>query len=386
MKNELLLRRTTRSVDDIVDNTNVDNRTYCDEDPGQLLVTCLSPLLKSMRLCGLYFNDGRSVNQTSLEDKPVSQWRSRLTVIYAVVLCVLLWMNGVRMVTVFTPTDNNLPTILFKLMFFCWNIQCAMQQTAYFVASRTGALDEVLDDIHLKSTMCSHYVHRLSFNFAFLAWSVAGINFAFFIYNICLSGGANDLQLVPFGTYVNVSDMVAIRRLYIVLSVPLHTAWCFPVIMTFMLSMIFAHQFRYVAERLRKTVNDANEGGLSAADIEEIRQQHQTLCRTVQRADSFLKLFHLASFCCPLITIIAIAYTLLFHSTVLNNNKVLMYVMLFWLSTGFVQLSLTVVGGIMVNHYVSINGLCIQRNVVKLSLYMRLSCLCSKILAFFVKT
>jgi hypothetical protein len=331
------------------------------------LTNSLSPLLMSMRLSGLYFHIpivktetggaaavknsrvGTSDSIANGSKPPLSQ---RISMIYSTVILVIVWLNAVRVLTAITPDDKSFFVITNKLMIISWNIQCAVQMTTYFIACRTGRLHRVLDDIRLKTASCNIYTRRLATKFALSAWAVVIVNLAFFIYTLCFTGGINDILLSPMGNYVKLSDMTPARVTYLIACIHLHSAWCFPVAMTLMLSIIIAYQFKFVTDRLRRTLRDSGEHGISDGELEEIRQQHEMLCRSVERADKFLRIYYLAAFFGPLITVILLLYILIFFTNMLQNNPVLIFIYTFWLISGTLQLSLTCASGVIVNHNV----------------------------------
>jgi hypothetical protein len=266
IKDELFFRRSIEAV--VVEGRDKDHKVCTQVTDDKLTVPPTSsvyPLLASMRLSGLYFRrpvvkteagssasavknsrvgaNGAAVNNGKL---PLLE---RISMVYSTIVLILLWVNGIRLLSTFTPQDKTFFAITNKLMIVSWNIQCAVQMTAYFMASRSGRLDRILNDVRLKSAKCNVYTRRMAIRLTSFAWAVAVINFGFYMYTLCFTGGVNDILLAPFGSYVELPDMTPARITFLVYSVHLHLAWCFPVAMTFMLSVIIAHQFRYVSDR-----------------------------------------------------------------------------------------------------------------------------------------
>jgi hypothetical protein len=338
----------------------------CDEK-HESIAEILHPLLTSMRVCGLYFvwpfsnlkTSSKAIGQRNgiakVETRnSVSLWH-KVSAIYAILVTISLWINGVRLTMIFTPNDKILPAIIMKIMVVTWNVQCAMQQTAYVVASFSGRLERVLNDIQLNSVSSRTHVRRLARWLTLATWFMAVVDLVFMTYNTCFAGGLMDMVLVPFGTYVNVSQLTPFRIAFVIGNIHLHSAWWFPVSMTFVLACIFSLEFRSIADRFRVMSNDCENGvGISDAEIEEIRLQHQLLCRSVNRADRFLKFYHLAAFFGPLIEVISMLYVILVYPSPLNNYPAAKAIYAFWMFTFILQLSLIVAGGIIVNHYVRI--------------------------------
>jgi hypothetical protein len=377
-KDEVLFRRTSiaaakgsvikEHIDADVGQVSTLNKASDDE--CESLTEVLSPLLTSMRLCGQYFKwpfdksdrhgvviDGRNSRAKSAAEDVTSLRLEKVSAIYAIVVTSILCMNSVRLLTAFTSADKALPTIVMKFMIVIWNVQCAMQQTAYFLASRNGNFQRVLDDIRIKSASSGAFVRRLASRFTMVTWLMVAFDVAFNVYNVCFSGGLMDVFLAPFGTYINFPQFTSLRPVLIIVCIHLYPAWCFPVAMTFMLSCIIAHQFRSIANSVRQMSNDPEkEIGIWDTDIEEIRLQHQELCRIVDRADRFLKLYHMAAFFGPLTEVISIVYLLLLYPSQVKNSPIILCAFGFWLITSILELGLVVGGGILVNHYVRINA------------------------------
>jgi hypothetical protein len=151
-------KRTKVENDDGKKNTTEDvtgNVSANQEDAGSLFES-LSPLLTSMRLSGMYFKwpFGKTLSKSrntedqrgsSSEDSVESQRSTKevICAIYSIIITVLLWFHVVRMITVFTPTATSLYEIVSRLPVFLWPAMSAVQQTAFFIASRSGKLDQV---------------------------------------------------------------------------------------------------------------------------------------------------------------------------------------------------------------------------------------------------
>jgi len=330
-----------------------------DEISDESLHGILSPLLTSMRLCGQYFkwpfgmapSSSDNSRRTNIKINSALEVRS---VVISIVLLVILWINGIRISTIFTSNETSFPINLSKVMVVSWNIQCALQQTAYFLACRKGKLDKVLRDIRLKSPRSNAFVRLFVVKVTVAAWLGVAINMIFFIYGIGFTDDLN-YQFAPFGSYLPISNPSAVRIAFIILSIPLHPAFVLPIAMTFMLSVIFTLNFRGLVDRLRQAIKVRSEDNdISEADIEDIRQQHQFLCHSVKRADRFLRIYHLPAFFGPLAIVIIVLYTLLFKYWMTGNNPIFTLTLVFWMMASLLQLVLTAAGGLIVNHYVCI--------------------------------
>ena len=76
------------------------------------IADCLSPLLTSMNLFGLYFKSERC----EMSEGKWLRRRRNLSVIHSAVLAVLMWINVVRMFSVFAAEEEFGELIFFKLI------------------------------------------------------------------------------------------------------------------------------------------------------------------------------------------------------------------------------------------------------------------------------
>jgi len=338
-----------------------------DDEYDESFIDSLSPLLKSMHLFGMYFRWSNNkiacdafekglTTATSLSTgRSMSPSSQKVYKVYAVCVVVLLWINGIRMLTIFTSNDKTMPMILNKVILVVFGIQCAIQQTAYFFACRNGKLDIILRDVRLKSSTSGLVIRNLAVKFAAAMWIAVAIFFVLFIYILFYSGGLGDLMLTPFRTHIGLSDFSIARAGFLVVCLFLFPAYIFPIVMTLMLSVIFFIQFHFLNTRLRQVINTTDVSmSVSSADIEEIRQQHQTLCRSLARADRFLKWFHLAAFFGPLVNVIILLYDLILYPSLVLGHIGVAVTNIFWLTGDAAQLLVTSAGGIMVNSAVRI--------------------------------
>ena len=91
----------------------------------------LNPLLKYMKVCGLYFE---------IQSNSKSMFLGR----YALLMTVLGWMNALRMLTVFAKDDSLGPILFWKLSLTIWMTSCAFVHTTWYYACKTGKFQNVL--------------------------------------------------------------------------------------------------------------------------------------------------------------------------------------------------------------------------------------------------
>ena len=178
------------------------------------------------------------------------------------------------------------------------------------------------------------------------------VNSAFLFYSVFFTGGYMDSLLAPITTYVSVSNLLVPRIvLFVVIGIYLSSAWIFSHAMSFMLATIFTYQYKVVSASFEKVLAESDEGRVSDADVEILRQKHQKISMSVDRADDFLMFHNVGAFCCQLFGGILLLYDMIFYRA--ENDPVIIFMRVFWMIGVMSGLSLTAAGGIMVNHYVS---------------------------------
>jgi uncharacterized membrane protein len=119
-----------------------------------------------------------------------------------------------------------------------------------------------------------------------------------------------------------------------------------------MLSIIFCIQFHHVDSQLREAIK--NPSGIQDEDLEDIREQHQKLCRLVDRSDHFLRIHNSSAIIGTVMCIIALLYTLIKYSALAITGTVSLIIFCCWIFMNTNYLLTTAIGGTLVNHYVSI--------------------------------
>jgi len=239
-------------------------------------------------------------------------------------------------------------------------ILCAISLTTCFSASYSGSLEHMLASIKL-SRECASYYRKIAVIYTSLAWFVQFLNLAFLFYSIFFTGGLMDVTLAPITTYLNVSNLLIPRIILFVIDIYLCAAWTFPHFLSFMLATIFSHQYKQLGRMLEERLADTRK--ISDSEIETFRQHHRYISSTVAKADDFLKFSNAGAFCCQLCGTILLLYTLIFYHYSMTDPVVMM-MRVFWMFGQSFGLSVTIAGGIMVNHYVCTNACFLYRHVL----------------------
>jgi len=184
---------------------------------GDAVLRCFSPLLNSMKLFGLYFTQAsRHVHHASCTSTPgtikdsqaLRRWSGGR--VYATVILVVMWLNAVRMLSVFDKADRFGAVLLQKLGALSAGLFTAIQQTACFVACQTGNLDRVFSDARLPKSDIARY-RRLAVVHAAVCWILLLTDASIFTYPLLMVDSTlNWWSMTPVGVYVFVSDQLLV--------------------------------------------------------------------------------------------------------------------------------------------------------------------------------
>jgi len=307
----------------------------------------LRPLLASMKLFGLYFN--RRLEETDGEDDVKNARRWNATTIYGAVVVTLLWVNSVRMLSVFTREDRFGMVLFNKLVMVVWAIQCATSQTAFYAASFSGrlavVLRQTLDDA------CARHSNRFAIVLATVAWSIITVSLACMIYVNFFTQFTSDVMITPFQIHIILSHPVVPHIIAQVIMFYQVSVYIFSQAMTFVLALIFSHQFQKVSADLGSCLDNPRRQ-VSEVDIETFRQKHQRIAMTVSDLDDSLMFSNASAFCCQLFCFIIMLYIVIFYHF-LMVDPVTIATHVFWILLMFFGLTLTAASGVIVHHYVS---------------------------------
>ena len=307
----------------------------------------LRPLLASMKLFGLYYSR-RSEDAGDDPDMKSRRWNAYR--VYAVTVVILLWINALRMFSVFTKEDQFGYILLNKLTMVTWQIQCAISQSAFYAASFSGRLAVVFRQ-QLEDS-CAKHARKFATVCSVISWLIITLGSAFIVYGLFFTDGLTDIMITPFQSHIIISNPVIPRIIVCFLIFHIMAAYIFSQVMTFVLAKIFCHQFKKVIQTMGLRL-DNQQRHVSDTDIETFRQKHQEISMNVDYIDDALMFSNASAFCSQLFCVIILLYMLIFyHSLMTNAVMITMYAFwVFLLSSG---LTLTAVSGIIVNHYVSI--------------------------------
>jgi len=316
---------------------------------GDDLLKCFSPLLRSMRVFGLYFTRAsrRISDEAGTTDSKIrSNWNGGR--IYAIVSLMVAWLNTARMLSVFEKTDKFGFVLLLKLSAA---LLSSLQQTACFVACQTGKLDQVFRDARLMKSNIARY-RRLAIIHTIVCWFLLVLDVLVFLLPDLLMENASNTFTTPFGVHIIPSGQVLLlaKAMMSVLFVLADFTWFSTYSVNYMVTSVLYDQFHALNQDFRHAVGHNGEFN---GNIREFRRRRQKITQQVQNADQFMKISNVAGFCCQIFKLILILYcTIFFRNETVGNNAISAVVFVYWLASVVFGLTLTACLGVVINHEV----------------------------------
>lgn len=333
----------------------------CDDTQGSTddetaMLKTLSPLITSMRIFGLFFlkdNESSASSSSSNRGRRSLLKFSSNSHVYAFVVLVALWLNMIRLATIFTPDDRLASNLVWKLIVFVWSLMNTLVQTCFYRACCSGRMSILLRGFNKKFTQDWYKSIRGNvILYAIVAWIFVAVNIVFVAY-VHFSSEENvmDVLLAPIRTLVFPDHNIVLlfRFFQLVSHLYLSVASNFPLIFNLFIATIFSHQFTICNRKFRESIENSvsfEEG------FEDLRKQHQILSRLVSKADKFICLSNAAYVGGFIFLVIAALYNLIWNKN-LTSTPILQFLSSFWVFWAVFQLSMVSFGGVIVNHAVS---------------------------------
>jgi len=230
-----------------------------------------------MKLFGLYFH--REDRHRRRTDDP--EWNPATTTtrtssnrwrVYATVVLILDWINFIRSAWMFESSDRFGSLLFTKVTIFTWFGLIAILQTAFYFASHTGQLVEVLLTLPVTPDSVKK-VRRAAIGLTVFSWVALANNAAVSACLFFVTDAEYDFTLAPFVTYIEVPGKAIILAravgnfLYF---------WPIPCsvlsqTITLILVYVFYHEFRKLEKKFRHALG---KGGKFNGDFSVFRRRH----------------------------------------------------------------------------------------------------------------
>jgi len=340
----------------------------------------LSPLINCMRPFGLYFTriKPRVGCETTLQRRVGRCQDWNFARVYATVILVVVWLTAIRYATLFDGTEKLGAALFMKLGMIPAAFLGIILQTSYYCASHTGRLDRVFRQASLSTVEPSPKYARRTKTVVVVVWILLAWNVFHYVYQLFNGGRLNDVALIFLSKTLPESCLYVVKAVSIVLYLQTIGTWCFPQAMksalfssflilsiqfitkrtfpqamNYMVMVVLCDQFRLLNNEFGKCIGDR---GQFSGNFEQFRRRHQAISRSVQEADRFLMTTSGANFCCQIISIILVLYSIIFYrddTIALDAESAVMYIA--WFLFSVFGLSLIAGQAIMLNHMASIS-------------------------------
>jgi hypothetical protein len=351
------------STSNLVIDEAADRHRYDHEFFGEhkALARSLSPMLKMMKIWGLYFGCygrawGTSKPQATQLQQVAAEYKKKdgetISSGHATVILLIMWMNVLRLSVVF-QTGNTFDSVTVnKIALILAYLECAVMHTSYFIASRSGKLDQFLNRLTVTEQFAvqlhKYVVRYIVFNSVMLVITILTN-----AYIMLLADNKFSFFLSPFSSLIPVDGtaLIVLKAISVILNAVVVQSWSWPLAMNLVLSAILFVLFRQCNRRFIKATD--RRGRLSV-NLKTFRSQYQTLIDAVSIADSFIKVGNVASIVCEMVSVILTLFVL----TILGLSRSDTDLSFFTTFTvNALSLAICVLSGVMVNDAVSCAGL-----------------------------
>src|SRR6218665_2959249 len=271
--------------------THIDDDTLGGTADETTMLKTFSPLITSMKFFGLFFlkdNENNASSSSSRSSFSLPNFSSKSHA-YAFAVLIAMWLNVLRLATMFSPNDKPSYELIWKLIILVYTLMTVIVQTAFYRACSTGRMSTLLQGIHKKFSMnCYNCVRMNAIVYATVAWIFVAINIAFGAYvHYSSEENAMDVTLAPIRTLVFPKKTIIpiLRAVYLVMHLYVNGAAHFPMAFSLFISLILSHLFAICNRKFRETIEKKSDSNKES--FENLRRHHQVLIRLVSKADKF---------------------------------------------------------------------------------------------------
>ena len=323
------------------------------------LYTALKPFLVSMKVAGLYHfkqfkvcdSDKAEENDDTTQRKKYVGIKLTPSMVYTATLCTVLCMNVLRVLSAFEKHADtfDLPGFLFDIVLLSWNINCAINAVACFLACHKfeGLTKMFLENDKLQG-ICTDERHlvtcrRRAIAYTIGSWVLVWLNIFVGIY-MTFATSLLDSSIAPADA--NDHFVVIYKSLYVVLHSFLSCSWFFPMILFYIICKILCDRFDKFNGDLKRAIR-ANDNNLPTG-FSAYRQRHMSLCKLVSYADEFLSIISGSSLGISALQITINVYSLIWNEH-LHNDVTSLMVVLFWTAGACCSIAIICIGAALVN-------------------------------------
>ena len=338
LKDKITTREEENAVS--VESYAICNRSQVDMDT---LLKLLSPLMISIKICGLHFTRGRS----AATGKSTSNGcKVTPSMAYATILLCLLWLDLIRNLSAFSSGISVDMDFLNRLVSIFWIVLvCANFTSCYYVSLNNGLLSFLKGWTQLvpKNSLCHGDIRRSALVLVVGSWFMVITNMTYSAWSIYQSNTFDD-QYTPFN--VDHDQIDILRATVLVVHLMRTCAWVFAVTAFCMISYMLQWQFNKLTEEFVRQKHQQ----FIFRRLECFRQTHQKMCTLVDLANGFTSPLIAAQFACNVALICIILYILILGESLEKGSTM---TRCFWLMGSVGAMLVFCIGSAKVNTAVS---------------------------------
>ena len=347
-----------QSIDDISDTKSTFTDVH-DIYTRTIMFQAMKPLFVSLRLFGLYYSQKYgSVSECKEQVRcheagkkcraPFRPQRNcTVSKVYAWIVFIFYFPFGLKQLSMLTYGDLLIgPELFSKLTVLTWQVLALSNFVMFMMASHQyKGIPKFFIDFD-DFVMCSTYAKKARK----ATWITMTISWIFHLFGsvvILYAAIVVPDVISPLFAPFELSDPnVIITQVLLIICIPHSMAlWTFPVAINFLLGYILYLGFSKWAVDFKAIVQE----GITTEMFIKARQQHQKLCRLVTNADDILSLHIAFSFVCNVGLLLFNLYTLMNAPDFMRTTAFYVTV-LGWVAAVWINLIITCVSGVMVNH------------------------------------
>ena len=272
----------------------VSNPFHCKEEMLNASERFFSPILKSMKLFGIYF--GETSPRKIVDGFLVRQRRVSISFFYCLLVMASLWFNFFMAVTSVFMNATSSPLLFFSLLAICfWSLTTALCGTICLVVlPLTGAENSRFEKFIRKLVETNADINKLRSSSIKILIAAGVLWFT--------SAFANTTTFVIFpwiivGNNSPWSDWYGFNLFSLIVTVfPVGACWVLPVAFICVTCLVLERLFEDFCKRAKPSCHNS-------MDLTALKDEHRKLCATVDVASKMLSpfLFVLISFYIPLL-------------------------------------------------------------------------------------
>jgi len=212
------------------DSTSLEQKTHVADS----VLKCLSPLIISVRLLGLYFSRRKLASPTAINEHDPKciigcrDWSHAR--VYATIMLAVTWINATRNCILIDGTET-VGDLFTKLGTISSLLLTAFLHTTYYVANHTGSLNRVLRHVDFsKPDFHKKYGRRVKI-VTVVCWLLAATGIICYICITFARDYFNDLFLMfvmrTFRLSTQHVGIYIVKAVYVVLQLPSIAIWAF---------------------------------------------------------------------------------------------------------------------------------------------------------------